>query len=88
MFFCKQVANALAKTNYEDLSAWRKMLLKTHVNLCAWCGPFHKDVMQHQDMARHLCQHEEDLFTSNETLDDASKESMKILLKNYDNDQA
>jgi hypothetical protein len=57
---CRQVAKALAESDYEKLPPGKKAGLKLHVLLCAMCGKYHRQVMDLQDGVRGFLAHEED----------------------------
>jgi hypothetical protein len=60
MFKCKQVAEALAQSHYDDLPRWKRLGLKLHVAICFVCSRYHKQVMLMQDCSRGLAEHEKD----------------------------
>ncbi len=63
MLTCKQVSKALAETDYQDLPAWKRCMLRFHVTICFVCGKFNTIIMLFQDMARAFRRHEEDAIT-------------------------
>ena len=69
MFTCKQVSKTLECTNYEDLSALQKALLRFHISLCIVCGKYNTQVVGMQKLSRCFCQQEklnEDLHLTDE----------------------
>jgi hypothetical protein len=52
MIRCKDVARALARSNYHDLSKASRCGLLAHITLCPCCGPFHRDVIRCQKLSR------------------------------------
>ena len=80
MFTCKQVSKALSESDYQDLSLFKKLMLKLHVTLCLICGKFNRQVMESQDMCRHYKKHEHILESSRPKMDNDKKQELKELL--------
>ncbi len=82
MLRCKQVSDALAKTNYWDLPLRQRIGLHMHVFFCLVCGPFNRFIMLMQDTTRHYLSHEKsDPPPPGMTLSDDAKQRMAAALK-------
>ena len=77
MFTCKQVSNALAKEDYNNLPPLKRFFLKLHVKLCIFCGKFNRQVVESQDMCRCYKEHDEHLASTRETMDVDRKDALK-----------
>ena len=80
MLTCKQISNTLSSKDYEELSRWRKFMLKLHVKLCVFCGRFNRQVMDSQDMCRCYKDHEHALESDRPSMDEDKKMELKALL--------
>lgn len=80
MFTCKQVSKALAIEDYENLTPWRRAMLKLHVKLCVFCGKFNCQVMESQDMCRDYKKVEANLAPYRPKMDELKKDQLKELL--------
>jgi hypothetical protein len=83
MLTCKQVSNALAKTDYESMSWLQRASLKFHVAICVVCGKYNRQVMLMQDVARGYRKHEDELLAKPEAgcLTCCDKEAIKQALR-------
>lgn len=80
MFTCKQVSKSLQKRDYNNLPPVKKCMLKLHVALCVVCGKFNRQVMDSHDMCRKYKEHESELESSRDKLDEDKKKELKELL--------
>ena len=80
MFTCKQVSKSLFSDDYNNLSPFKKCMLKLHVKLCCVCGKFNRQVMDSQDMCRYYKENESVLESPRCKLDEEKKNSLKQLL--------
>jgi hypothetical protein len=56
---CRQVARALHEQDYWELPLRKRIGMRIHVALCLMCGPYHRQVLRMQDMARRFLRQEE-----------------------------
>ena len=80
MFTCKQVSKLLDKKNFQDLSFWRRTLIKMHVKCCIFCGKYNTQVIETHEMCRELIKSEENSHDSDDCvihLNEDNKEAMK-----------
>ena len=82
MFTCKQVAKALAKKRYDDMSSSERWKLRFHVTLCFVCGKFHKDVIQMQRLSSKLGEH--DVQAPNQCLSSDCRDRIKSAMAKTD----
>lgn len=80
MFTCKQVSKSLQVDDYNNLPPIKKCMLKLHVALCVVCGKFNRQVMDSHDMCRKYKEHESELESSRDKLDENKKKGLKELL--------
>lgn len=71
MLTCKQVSNALAQGDYQDLPCLKRRLLQMHVMLCFICHGANQNIMTFQDIARAFRRKEEFLPSGEKLPDDA-----------------
>ncbi len=76
MMTCKQVHKALAAGDYQDLSPFRRFMLRMHVAMCFMCHGFNHNIMVFQDTARAFREHEDEL-TSDAHLSEDARERMR-----------
>jgi len=83
MLTCKQVSNALARTDYASMSWLQKTSLKFHIAICVVCGKYNRQVMLMQDAVRGYRRHEDELLAKPDIgcLSCKEKEAIKLALR-------
>ena len=68
------------KDDYNNLSPFKKYMLKLHIAMCFVCGKFNRQVMDSHDMCRGYKKNEHALESSRCKLDEDKKKNLKRLL--------
>lgn len=80
MLTCKQVSKTLEHNNYEDLSVFRRFLVRFHIAICMICGKYNTQVIEMHKMTRCFRDHADAGETAPDIhLSDEKREELKAL---------
>jgi hypothetical protein len=81
MIRCKHVADALAESNFMNMSLPRRLAIRVHVSLCIVCNRFHKQLIAfHKGEHRFRTLEDDGQILKQASLTSRRKEEMKRVL--------